>query len=331
CMSTEVQAAIETSIAGMEGGDTPLAGDGSGESALPASTDASASIPPTTPTTPAAAPPADPTKPVIPETVAPPEAPKVRRGPIPYDRHESALNAAREEGQKALAAAEARLKSEHEAALGTARQQLELLRIAETDPNRFLDALAQADPRYAQLLNRQSGNGHGSNGHAPRPAPAGEMPGPDTSLADGSPGYTIQGFQAVLDWRDAKIEERIAKQFDPILTEHRTREATQQAVERVKSQVADALTWDGFQENQAEIAKAMREDRRLNLEAAYRRVVIPKLRAQRDTMRGEILAEINGKPKAVTGTTPAGAPPVAASSDDLQSIIRASIANIPRG
>ena len=254
------------------------------------------------------------------------ERPK-RRGPIPLDRHETLLANAREEGQRAIAAA----KAEHEAAMAQTRAELqakqEMIALADRDPEMFLEALTRVDPRYAEAITKRAGG----NGHAAAAAtPGGAMPQPDRQFEDGSVGYSLEGLQKLLDWHASSVEDRVVQRYKPIEDQYRSGEAVRGAVQRVSAQVEAAKQWDGFTEHQGEIAAALKADRTLNLEGAYRQVVMPKLRASRDKMRAEILAEINGKPKTVTNTTPAGGVPPAASSDDLESIIRASIAHLPR-
>ena len=51
-------------------------------------------------------------------------------------------------------------------------------------------------------------------------------------------------------------------------------------------------------ENEADITLALQQDQRLSLEGAYRRVVFPKITAERNTMRESILKEIKGAPTA---------------------------------
>ena len=245
---------------------------------------------------------------------------------IPLDRHESTLQTAREQHQAEIR----QLREQTDAQLLDARQQAQLLQLAESDPDRFLDALAQANPRYAQRIAGRGGDGHGNgNGHAPAPA-GGGMPGPDAQLPDGSVGYSPEGLKALLDWHAGQVQSQMESRYAPVLQEHEARAAYQAAEGRVREKVTGALQWPGFAEAQADIAAALRADRTLDLHGAYMRVVIPKLQANRDTMRAELLAEIQGKPLKVSHTAPHGAAPAVASTDNLQSIIRASIANIQR-
>jgi hypothetical protein len=336
-MSEEVNAAITSSIAGLEGGDVP---DAPSTVAEAAGTEASAADtpPPSAPAAPTTAapadtpatPPADPTKPIIPETVADPDVPRQDRR-IPRERHEQILTGLREEHEKTIQT----LKTDYEQQLGAARTQLQLLDIADKDPDRFLDALAQADPRYAERLAFRRTNGNGHAPASPQPEPGAEMPLPDGTLGDGTGGYTMDGIRALLDWQAAQvrrdIEQKLEQRYGPVLQKHEADAALQAATTRVAAKLQDAIqNWDGFAEAQGDIAKALRADPRLDLFGAYRQVVFPKLKADRDRIRSEVLAEIQGKPLKVSATTPAGSPPPSAVSGDLQSVIRDAIRGLPR-
>jgi len=342
-MSEEVAAAIQESISGLEGSEASESA-GSLESPAPATTSPSPASPmpgvtvpgaasAAPPAAPATAPPSAPTTPkVATEAEAAAEADRnKRRGFIPLDRHESTLQTARTQHEQEIK----QLREQTDQQLNEARQQLQLLKIAEDDPDRFLAALAQADPRYAQRLAARSGNGHGAippTGPSTPPGggPPSAMPGPDAQLPDGSVGYSPEGLKSLLDWHAAQVTQQMESRYKPVLDEHEMRAAVTAAEGRVRSKVTAALEWPGFAEAQADIAKALRADRTLDLHGAYMRVVVPKLQANRDAMRQELLAEIQGKPLKVSTTTPHGAPPAVAHDGDLQSVIRAAIANIPR-
>jgi len=240
------------------------------------------------------------------------------------DRHEATLQTARQEHQAEIT----KLREQTDSMLAEARQQQQLLQLAETDPDRLLDALAQADPRYAQrIAGRNGGNGHAAGSSQPA---GGGMPGPDAQLPDGSIGYSPGGLKSLLDWHASQVQAQMEQRYAPVLHDHEARAAYQAAEGRVREKVTAALQWPGFADAQPDIAAALRADRTLDLHGAYMRVVIPKLQANRDAMRAELLAEIQGKPLKVSQTGPHGAAPAVASSDDLQSIIKASIANIQR-
>lgn len=313
-MSDEVQAAIESSIAGLDSGG----GDDAGGSSPVADAPAPSTPPSDSPATESAAPPTDSGQ------QAAPVVPK-RRGPIPYERHESTLAGLRKEHETALE----KLRHEHEGAMSNLRAMLD---IADQDPRRFLSALIAADPRYAELIGpllQAHGAGNG-NGNGAAPPPVVEMPRPDAQLADGSEGYTFDGLKKLLDWHGQQVESKLSERYKSIEEDHAAHRATMAAAGRVRDRVTAALQWPGFAENQAEIAKALKENPRFSLDDAYRHVVYGKLTKNRDTMRGELIAELNAKPKVVSATTPGGGPPPSADPSSLEDVVKAAIANLPR-
>lgn len=69
-------------------------------------------------------------------------------------------------------------------------------------------------------------------------------------------------------------------------------------------------SWPGFAEGQDDMLQALQVDPRMTLEGAWRKVVVPKMAADRDRMRQKVLAELNGKPRS-TATAPATPVPTA--------------------
>lgn len=308
--------AIESSIAGLEDGGDAVSTTTEQPTTESASTEtASTEGQPAT-----GAPAGDPTKAAAdPAATADPQKGK-RRGPIPFERHESILGNARTEAEKKLT----EQKTQYETRLAAAAAHSEAMEVANADPSRFLNALAQADPRYAQLLAPVlSALSGGSKATTTDADLAAKMPPPD---ADG--GYTPEGLRKLLDWHADMVEARVSKRYAPIETEHKHRERISGAVTRITKKLEEAGTWPGYKENEAEILQALQADKRLDLEGAYRKIVIPKFQANRDTMRTELLAEINGKPKKVTGTTPAAAAVASGGARSVEDIVRESISGI---
>jgi hypothetical protein len=248
-------------------------------------------------------------------------APKKKGGVLPLHRHETILANARAEADRRVET----VKQEYEARLGLHQTQLQALEVADKDPKRFLEALVEADPRYAELIGPAVRGGSG-RGSAPTIDPGAEMPQPDVQQPDGSFAYSQAGLQKLLQWQAAQTESRLAERYKPIEETFRAEQAVRTALPRVRQRIADAEQWPGFADGQNDIASAMLADKRLSLEGAYIKVVIPRLQQSRDTMRAEILAELNQRPKAVTGTAPSAAPSSTPTGPrDLEDVIRDAI------
>jgi type II secretory pathway component PulK len=189
------------------------------------------------------------------------------------------------------------------------------------EPKAFLEKLAQHDPRYRAFLETPAAP-------AQAVAPTAEMPAPDVTLHDGSQTYSLDGLKKLLEWNTANVEARLMPKLDERLKPWQDREkeakareeyekAKSVASERARSMMAEAQNWPGFKEHEADILKALQADTEqaraagkrptLSLDAAYRQAVLPKMTADRNKMREELLKEINGAAAKTPTTTHGGA------------------------
>lgn len=180
-----------------------------------------------------------------------------------------------------------------------------------------------------------------NGGNAAPVAPVAEtMPQPDQKLEDGTMVYSMDGLQKLLDWQAKNVEDRVTKnyesrlgevtsQYAPILREREAAQHMAALVPQVQKQIDEARTWPQFNENEADIVKALNDDQALSLEGAYRKVVFPKIVSSRDTMRASILDEIRKTPGS-TSSVPqrAATKPTQAPSGprSLEDVIAESIA-----
>lgn len=221
------------------------------------------------------------------------------KGPIPFDRHEAVLANTRKEYEEKLA----RL-AWAEQVQGDPTQiaeELRAMRIAATDPDAFVSFL-KSKPAYARYFQPA----------APEQKSAAQedlMPKPDKLYDDGSTGYSAERLQQLLDWKDRQNERKMAERFGPIEQEYRGREVYNQALARTAPILENARnTWDGFKDHEPEIrnviASALERGEIVSLDAAYRQVVVPKLKAQESDLRArirqELIEESNRKSAAVT-------------------------------
>ena len=209
------------------------------------------------------------------------------------------------------------------------QQSAQLLQLIEQNPEQFIERLAAADPRYAQLIQAQQ-----QQQQAAQEQNFGIEP--DVLMADGSLGYSPQAMQRLVDTRAADIERRIEQkfnqQFGPVVQDYRQAQMMRGAQQKAQTQLQSAQGWTGFEENRPEILKALQSDRSLSLEQAYIKIVGPKLASSRDDMRKQILAEINAKPRAAAGSV-GPRPTTSAQSDgpiDTEDIIRQAIAGLDK-
>lgn len=211
-------------------------------------------------------------------------------------------------------------------------------------PDVFLQQLSEipAYQPFFQRINELVEHVQGLQQAAPTAIPD-DMPEPNETLPDGTRVYDMDGIKGLLSWNAAQVEKRLVNQFQsqlkqvesrykPIEEDWQAHQRFQQLAPKVQAQIENAQkNWPKFTENEAEITQALAQDRTLTLEGAYQRVVVPKLQAERDRMRQELLAEIKSAPTSTAAPTkPAKAVVAPTGQRSLEDIIRESIKDLPR-
>jgi hypothetical protein len=264
-----------------------------------------------------------------------------RQGPIPYDRHQAVLTRQRAQHEAAVAELNQKLQAVAWAFEEDAQAKMQALDLAETNPEAFARALL-TDGRYAGLLQLRSEAQAAQPAAAPVPqaAPLTDKPGPDVVGADGSLGYSQEGLDKLLDWTRqqalTEAESRFNKTLDarlkdvsPIVEERQARAAFEQLQNKYRPVLENARQrWPKFRENEPAIQQALRSNPTWDLNDAYREVVMPHFQADRDSMRAELLAEINAKPVAAQQVRPPKAETHVAHAGprDTEDVIRDAIA-----
>lgn len=366
-MSESLESVISSSIAGLPGSDASSGSSSSSDTPTDSSTestsDNSTAVEGTGTLDDAATPAADPAaaaaaqdKPI--EPVSPPddsleglekEMAGKRDNRIPHSR-------VKKIAENAAKAAEARVEAKY-AQFNTPefRNERTAMNVADQDPERFLKAMAQADPRYAELLagSRALGGGGGEvaavPGAKPKAKPQAEIPDgdiePDIQLSDGTLGYSAEAQQK----REERLGARLRAEFEEILgermkglepveKEHRQRTLRKEAESRVEAKIEKARKWPAFEALQEDIANVISEASRrgeyLDLYDAYIQVAVPKFQKDEAAIRAQIVAEQNRDATAATRVAPgAGKAKVAAGGDDVDPVtaaIRESIAGLKR-
>lgn len=210
--------------------------------------------------------------------------------------------------------------------------------IAEKDADRFIQILATQSPeKYSKFLAVIDG---GKVDPKAKTAPVTDddpEPEPDVHFADGSSTYSKAGLAKLREWdrRQATktVLAEVDKQYGGVKKSFDAAQTRAQYQAQIDVQVRHAVdNWPGFREHAKDIFEALRGDKtgRMSLDDAYRAVVVPKLqesaKVNRETLRAEILKEIQAAPAATaTTTTTATPPPDPAKPRDLEDIIRESI------
>ena len=288
--------------------------------------------------------PADPEDPFAKEFGLQPQVPGQRENRIPQSRVKDMVEKAKE---KALAPLTAELTTfkekvaDYEKRLGQVNQ---FEQIMVEQPEKFIQMLTNI-PAYREIFSvlaqveawRESqqagGPGAPPQGAPPQKQeiPGDPMPEMDQTFADGTKGYSMEGWNKFNEWNARQLEARITKQvearYKPIEDAWNAQEQVNRLMPEIERKAAEARTWPMFTENEAAVIQAMKENPRLNLEGAYQLVVFPKLRASREQLRAEVLAEVKNAPRSTS--TPSGAvkpgPPASSGPRSLQQVIEDSL------
>jgi hypothetical protein len=189
------------------------------------------------------------------------------------------------------------------------------------DPQRFLQMLSTI-PAYKQFFDfvQKAVESEGKTTTPETPVQPVEdgMPQPDQKLADGTMAYSLKGLETLNAWNRAQARKEVLseveKRYKPIEEEWQTQRRIQAVIPQINAQIADARTWPYFNENEQEIVKVLASDKSISLEAAYRKIVFPKmetertaekerLAADRTKMREELLAELKQAPRSTSAAS----------------------------
>lgn len=219
------------------------------------------------------------------------------------------------------------------------------------NPEKFLGMLVQLE-QYQHILAPLFQQQELAKPTAQAVDPDAGMPQPDQKLSDGTSVYSMDGLTKLNAWNRAQAAKEarettlaeVEKKFGPIYNEWEQHQRVQQVLPKVQAQITEARKWPQFNENEADIVKALQADKALSLEAAYRQVVLPKIQqvgqtAQTDRaqlekdIRAQVLKELKQAPRGTStqaGTTKPNDKvfvPNSDGDDKLTSIIKASLKN----
>jgi len=211
-----------------------------------------------------------------------------------------------------------------------------------TKPDEFLDRLATIPaykPFFSTLQALIDHYNKETAGAATQtttgPIPDG-MPAPDEKLSDGSMVYSEAGLRKLLEWQSSQVESKVTKQIEdrykPMESEWQAQQRVQAVIPQVRAQIQEARTWPLFVDNEDAIVTALKADSKLSLEGAYRKVVFPKITADRAKMKEDVLREVKSAPRSTSVSAPTSKPvaPVHSGPRELEDIIAESIKDLKR-
>lgn len=255
---------------------------------------------------------------------------------IPYSRVVKILeNARKQHGDKLAAEHRAALEAESKR-YQEAQQRLQQYSVLDqniaNNPDWYIAELARHLPAYQKYLAPQE---------QPKPAQS-TMPAPDVKFADGSPGYSSEQSQKLFDWIGQQAEERAfkraeaayAQRIGPLEQQHKAQQYLQQQQSQIRQEVAELHEVWGeklVEAHKDDIIKYREEHPNTSLRVAAGHVLRPKLEADRNRQREEILKELEARPKAAAPTPAAPAKTaVKEGARTMEDIIRESIAAVKR-
>jgi hypothetical protein len=219
--------------------------------------------------------------------------------------------------------------------------------VMESDPEKFLGMLSRI-PAYKEFFDfvrqaaQQPPQQPAPTQAAPQPSDE-PMPEPDELLSDGSKVYSQEGLKKLLDWNAAQAAARVASKYDtqlkeleerynPIKVDWEKQRRMEASLPVIRKQLEEARTWTLFNESEEEILEALRKDQSISLEGAYRQVVFPKLVAERNKVRQDVLKEVKAAPTASSMPSRAASKPGAAGDGprSIEDIIRQQVETLKR-
>lgn len=276
-----------------------------------------------------------------------------RENRIPYSRvkkiTENAIKSAQTDWTKSLETSHVpvekfkQLETLNKDYEGRLTKVAEFENIMMNDGARFLEMLSKI-PAYQPFFNNiralqeQVQRGTQLTQATPPPDPDSDMPQPDQRLSDGSMVYSLEGLKALNAWNRAQarqevmneVEQRvraIEQRYSPMESEWEAHHRVQQILPKVQQQIAEARQWPLFNENEAEITRVLEQNQHFSLERAYQHVVWPKMVANKDQMRADLLKEIKQAPRATSVAAPSSRPAPRATSEprSLEDVIRDAV------
>jgi len=258
-----------------------------------------------------------------------------RENRIPYSRVKKIVEKAEREATTPLQTKLAELEpkvQDYEARLQNVAQFEDVML---NKPQQFMQMLASI-PAYQGFFKAIEDLQAQVQGRAQQASQQEQVVDDDPMPQPGEDGlYDMEGLKKLLDWQARQVEARTLQQveskYKPIRQEWEAQQHLNKLIPQVEQQIAEARTWPLFNESESEIIKFLNENPQARLEDAYRVVVFPKLQANRDKIRAQVLEEVKRAPISTSAPTRSTKPAPAAPKDgprDLEDVIREQVSTL---
>jgi len=200
-------------------------------------------------------------------------------------------------------------------------------RLATTDPDRYLEMLAKANPAYQKFLTPKEAPKPSGNGHDPRPEP-------DVQYQDGSRGYSPEGLGKLLDWTArsaesralAQAKEEMTKRFGPIEQQWQAQQVQRQLAPVIQNKIKEAYSvWgqESVDKHAAEINTEMAANPKMAFENVVAKVMRGKMTTDEAAIREKLMKELQARPAAATrAPAVSGGTPQKTEPESLEDVIR---------
>lgn len=260
----------------------------------------------------------------------PPQTPGQRENRLPYSRVKAIVDKAQKKASepyvKELETYKGKV-TEYEGYLQNVQKFEDIMKNNHMEFLKLLVKIPGYQEIFQQLAGSQAPKAQDAPGSTNAPAEDG-MPEPDMQLADGTSVYSLDGLKKRDEWHAQQVENRIMgrvqKDYEPLRQAWEVGNYRAGKLKEIQTQLDEARTWPQFNENEAEIGKTLTEYPQLSLEGAYRHVVFPRLKADRETMRKELMQEMKNAPVSTSAPSRPGFKP-AAGKRTVEQIINDSI------
>jgi len=227
-------------------------------------------------------------------------------------------------------------------------------KLIATDPDRYMRLLDTIHPgKFDKYMNNASGRA-AADGGKPNKQPQvpqsvadlGPEPQPDVEFEDKSRGYSPQQHAKLMKWtRDvakaeakeeaiAEMEARMEAKYGPMAKSFASRQAINAEIPRVRAEVASIHeTWgkEFVEKHEHEIVELMKENEGMTAAEATTRVLLPKVRAERNSVRTGVIKDQKARTAAAAKVVPSGtANKEAADEGTIEDVIRRQIATLRR-
>jgi len=213
--------------------------------------------------------------------------PAEAQGPLPFQRHKEILESTRKKYEDELGWAR-----NYEREQVTNAQNL--WNWADRDPigfYRWFESQIKMNPDYRDHLTPAQEQAQ----QAPPETP--QLPQADLVTNDGERVFSAGQAESLVRYYVEQLRQEFLGKVEPVAQQFQQQQREMQATTEARKELAEAETWPYFDDFAEDIYHAMNKDRRLSLDGAYRRVVLPRIR---QIERQSVLSELNKKTGAST-------------------------------